>query len=179
MDKPEHCKRCQCPWFDDGAGFVPDSTATTVLGAVSSRDASGDAAVRVLFICQNPGDVEQTQATPLVGVTGQMFRGRFVGKHLPGVPVGYANVLKCRGRDAAGRHTNVMPQLNSKLWQELKTCCRPYLDETIARCPNAILVPMGEYAAEAVTGLKAKAMLHLRGTLCAVPDVTLRKPSGY
>lgn len=159
MDKPEHCK--PCPWFDDGAGFVPDSTTTG--GAVRGHDAT--ASVQVLFIAQNPGDVEQLQATPLVGVTGQMFRGRFVGKHLPGVPVGYANVLKCRGRDAAGRHTNVMPPLGSKLWQELKTCCRPYLDETIARCPNAILVPMGEYAAEAVTGLKAKTMLHLRGTL--------------
>jgi uracil-DNA glycosylase family 4 len=156
VDKPDRCR--ECSWYGDGRGFVPDDTAAgnaTVL----------DGPIQVLFICQNPGDVEETQARPLVGVTGQMFRGRFVGKWLPGVRVAYANVIKCRGMNKAGVKTNSMPQLHSEEWRVIRDHCRPYLEETLARCPDAVVVPMGEYAAEAVTGLKAKVMLHLRGTV--------------
>ena len=150
MKKPDTC--LGCPWYGAGEGFVPDELP-------DGRRA------KVVFIYQNPGETEEFQARPMIGTTGQMFRGRFVARHLPDVPVGHANVLKCRATDAGGRRTNQMPQIRSHEWEEVKRHCQPYLEQTLARAPEAILVPMGEYAAEAVTGLKAKSMLHLRGTV--------------
>ena len=147
MKKPERCQGCL--WYGDGEGFVPDE---------------GEKA-EVLFIAQNPGETEETQARPLIGVTGQMFRGRFVGKHFPGVKVAYANVLKCRGANEAGVKTNAMPPVWGRVWGELRDHCQTYLEETLAKNPKAVLVPMGEYAAEAVTGMRAKTMIHLRGTV--------------
>ena len=149
MKKPERCQTC--PWYGDGEGFVPDDVCHEP---------------QVVFIAQNPGEVEETQEKPLVGVTGQMFKGRFVAKHLGAIKCGYMNVIKCRKQSADGKRSNRMPLIHSKEWREIQEHCQPYLEETLERVPeSAVLVPMGEYAAHAVTGLKAKNMLHLRGTL--------------
>ncbi len=147
IPKPDDCK--DCPWWGDGEGFVPDEVVPDA---------------QVVFCAQNPGEVEEIQGRPLVGPTGQMFRGRFVARHLPDVRAAYANILKCRQQTAHGR-TNAMPPKGSRVWQGIVDHCRPYLETTLSRCPGAILVPMGEHAALALTGLRAKAMLHLRGTL--------------
>lgn len=147
VSKPDAC--LDCPFYGDGAGFVPDEVP---VGA------------RIVFIAQNPGESEEQQGRPLIGVTGQMFRGRFVGKHLPEVPVAYANIIKCRWQQS-GRRSNNLPPLGSTLWRSAVTQCSGYLKATLEACPDAIVVPMGEHAALAVTGLKAKAMLHLRGTM--------------
>lgn len=146
--KPDDC--IGCSWYGDGEGFVPDEVVP------------GSQAV---FVCQNPGESEEAQGKPLVGKTGQMFRGRFVKKHLDGVPVSYANVIKCRHQSADGRRSNSMPTKGGKEWQEIVARCRPYLDKTLAKVPGAVVVPMGEHAALALTGIRAKAMLHLRGTV--------------
>jgi DNA polymerase len=145
--KPTGCEGC--PFYGDGEGFVDDEVPANA---------------QVIFIAQNPGEGEEVQARPLVGVTGQMFRGRFVGKHLPGMSVGYANIVKCRMQQS-GRRSNNLPPLGSGLWKDVVAHCRQYLDVSLAKAPKAILVPLGEHAALALTGLKAKAMLHLRGTL--------------
>lgn len=148
MTKPDGC--AECPWRGDGEGFVPDEIPPKA---------------QVVFVAQNPGEVEETQGRPLVGVTGQIFKGRFVGKHLPGIPCGYANVVKCRATNDAGQHTNKMPPLWSQEWRAVAGCCEQYLRESLKAAPDAIIVPMGEYAAQAVTGMRAKLMIHLRGTV--------------
>ena len=151
LPKPSSC--IGCPWAGDMTGFVPDEVPD---------------GVRVLFVAQNPGASEELQGRPLIGVTGQMFRSRFVARHLPGVMVGYANILKCRAavtKDGKTTRSNSMPPLGGKAWQTVVGHCRQYLEATLTKCPDAIVVPMGEHAALAVAGRKAKAMLHLRGTL--------------
>ena len=145
--KPDAC--LGCPFYGDGSGFVPDEIAP---------------ASKVVLVCQNPGEVEEIQGRPLVGPTGQMLRGRFVARHLPGVPVTYANIVKCRWQQGE-RRSNNLPPLGSHLWRSVVEHCSGYLKQTLVACPDAIVVPMGEHAALALTGLKAKAMLHLRGTL--------------
>ena len=147
LHKPAAC--IGCPFYGDGHGFVPDEIGP---------------GTKVVFVAQNPGEVEEVQGRPLVGPTGQMFRGRFVGRHLPGVPVTYANIVKCRWQQN-GRRSNNLPPMGSGLWHSVVTQCSGYLKKTLEACPGAIVVPMGEHAALAVTGLKAKAMLHLRGSL--------------
>jgi len=152
LPKPPDC--IGCPFYGDGQGFVPDEIASES---------------KVIFVCQNPDEVEEVQGRPLVGPTGQMLRGRFVAQHLPGLPVSYANIVKCRGQQG-GRRTNNLPPLGSGLWRSVVEQCSGYLKKTLEACPNAIVVPMGEHAALALTGLKAKAMLHLRGTLLVNDD---------
>lgn len=144
--KPNSC--LGCPFYGDGQGFVDDEAPE---GA------------QVIFVAQNPGEVEEIQARPLIGPTGQMLRNRFVSKHLPGVSAGYANIVKCRWQQG-GRRSNNLPPLGSEAWKDVVKHCAGYLQATLARCPRAVVVPMGEHAALALTGLKAKAMLHLRGT---------------
>ena len=148
MVKPETCR--PCPWFNDGQGFVPDEIPTNA---------------QVVFVAHVPGEVEEVQARPQVGVTGQIFKGRFVGKHLPGIPCGYANVVKCRATNEAGQHTNKVPPVWSQEWRTVAGCCEQYLKESLKQVPGAIVVPMGDHASLAITGMRAKLMLHLRGTV--------------
>ena len=157
LPKPDDC--IGCPFYGDGRGFVPDELP--------------ESPAQVVFVCQNPGEVEEVQGRPLVGPTGQMLRTRFVARHLPGVLVTYANIVKCRvllTRDGKTFHSNNLPPLGSPLWRRVVEQCSGYLKKTLEACPNAIVVPMGEHAALALTGRKAKAMLHLRGTLLVNDD---------
>lgn len=148
IHKPEQCRGC--PWYGDGRGFVPDEIVPDA---------------QVVFIYQNPGATEEVQGRPMIGATGQMFRDRFIKKHLPTTKITHANVLKCRCTEDNGDKSNRMPKKGSQEWWELVAHCKPYLIETLKQCPNAIVVPMGEHAALAVTGKTAKSMLHLRGTV--------------
>lgn|SRR5512146_126625 len=148
IPKPDHCRGCR--WYGDGQGFVPDEI---------------DEDAQVVFVYQNPGQTEEIQGRPMIGKTGQMFRARFVKKHLPSVKIAHANVLKCRFTEPDGKKSNKMPKKDSKDWWEIVAHCAPYLAETLKKCGRAIVVPMGEHAALALTRRRAKSMLHLRGTV--------------
>ena len=141
--KPPACQGC--PFYGDGLGFVPDDDPT---GA------------EVLFVWQNPGEAEEHQGRPAVGVVGQTFRRQFAEAHLAGRRYAFANVIKCRWN-----HANKLPPLRSKVWKEAREHCRPYLNETLAKAPRAIRVVCGEYGADAWGQPATTApMLHLRGT---------------
>ncbi len=150
--KPDSCK--DCPLFGDGQGFVPDEVPE---GAA------------VVFIAQNPGGTEEVQGRPLVGVSGLLFRKQLLARYLPDTKIGFANVLKCRACDAAGRHIDKLPPPGSKVWREAVAHCRPFLVESLGRAPGALLCPMGDHAIKAMTGLGGK-VLHLRGSLLKGQD---------
>ena len=135
--------------WGDGLGFTPDEVP---------------AGAQVLFVAQNPGETEEIQGRPLIGVTGQLLRRQLVPRYLGDMVVGYGNMLKCRAQDAVGRHTNTLPAAGSAEWQAAVRHCWPYLEATLARVPEALVVPMGDHAIRAFTGLRGK-VLHLRGTL--------------
>lgn len=147
IKKPPSC--CPCPMWDNGEGLVPDEVPPGAL---------------VLLVAQNPGETEEIQGRPLVGVVGQIVRHQLVARHLPDSPVGYCNLLKCRWTNAAGRRVNTLPAAGSEKWQQAVACCRPMLDESLAKAPGALIVPIGAHAIRALTGLVGKS-LHLRGTL--------------
>ena len=154
MKKPDSCRAC--PWYGDGEGYCPDEVPPRA---------------EVIFVCQNPGETEEVQARPLVGMTGQILRHQFVARHLTGHKMGYANIVKCR-RQVEGRRSNDLPPIHTQEWREIVTYCRPALDESLARAPEAIVVLMGEHAVAARTDLLARRgkkpkMLHLRGTFIA------------
>lgn len=152
LPKPAACM--DCLWYADGQGFVPDEVP---------------AGARLVFVAQNPGETEEEQGRPLIGVTGQIWRQQFVKRYFGGVKVGYANIIHCR-RCVEGRRSNQMPPLHSKEWWAICRKCRAYLDESLrAASDDAIIVPCGEYALAALgnvlaPGRRKPPMLHVRGT---------------
>lgn len=147
IPKPESCR--PCPAWGTGEGLVPDEVPP---GAA------------LLLVAQNPGETEEVQGRPLVDVVGQIVRKQLVQRHLPDTPVGYCNLLKCRWTNKAGVRVNTLPAPGSKEWQQAVACCRPMLDESLAKAPGALIVPMGAHSIRALTGLSGKT-LHLRGSL--------------
>ena len=147
LDKPPSC--AACPMAGSMIGLVPDEMPPGAL---------------VLFIAQNPGETEEVQGRPLVGVVGQILRHQLVARHLPDSPVGYCNLLKCRWTNKAGQRVNTLPAAGSKEWQQAVQCCRPMLDESLAKAPGALVVPVGAHSILALAGLRGKT-LHLRGSL--------------
>ena len=147
LAKPASC--AQCPMWGDGAGLVPDEVP---LGAL------------VLFVLQSPGETEEVQGRPAIGVVGQILRHQLVARHLPDAPVAYCNLLKCRWTNKAGQRVNTLPAAGSKEWQQAVACCRPMLEESLAKAPGALVVPVGAHSILALAGLRGKT-LHLRGSL--------------
>ena len=147
LDKPDSCR--QCPMWGNGTGLVPDEVPAGAL---------------VLLVAQNPGETEEVQGRPLVGVVGQIVRHQLVARHLPDTPVAYCNLLKCRWTNKAGQRVNTLPAAGSKEWQQAVACCRPMLEESLAKAPGALVVPVGAHSILALAGLRGKT-LHLRGSL--------------
>lgn len=150
--KPPAC--ADCPWYGDGQGFVPDEIP---------------AESKVVYVCQNPGEVEEASGRPLWGPTGQLLREQWVKVYLPGTAVGYANVVKCRKINAAGRRSNDMPRpAGGKAWKIIVEGC---MQRHLRLPPTALIVPCGKDAHLAFTGIDAP-VLHMRGTYQNDPGCT-------
>lgn len=163
LPKPDTCRGC--PFYDAFPdGFVPDNVP---------------AGAKVIFVAQNPGATEEAQGRPLVGQTGQVLRRSYIAPHLPGVPVGYANVLKCRARSRTGHRSNELPPPGSELWRTVVDHCSQYFDETLRQHPDALVVLMGDHAIRARLGwakLRAKS-LHMRGSYITPSIYTMEHPA--
>lgn len=130
LDKPEGCK--ECPFFDDGKGFVPD-------------EIHPDA--KIALLAQNPGDTEEAVGRPLIGRTGMMVQNDLGKFGLKREDVSYLNVIKCRYRvPGAKKKTNELPQDGST--DQAAKHCAQYLGESLRKIkPNvtALLGNLGLY----------------------------------
>lgn len=157
LPKPPECTGC--PWYGDGQGFVPDSTA------VGTRNRAGQSQQSAVFVGQNPGADEELVGQPFVGKTGQILRS-FVQQYLAAAPVGYANLVKCRRQSYNVKtntvtRSNAMPKPRTKEWQEIvSTCTSRHL-----RLPeSALIVACGEHAAAWLVPQLKGPELHIRGS---------------
>lgn len=88
MDKPTTCR--DCPFYDDGKGFVPDEHPDTPT---------------VFLLLQNPSKDDEDDAQPATGKTGQFLENSLLDKAslTRGVDVAVGHTLRCRWRNPVTR----------------------------------------------------------------------------
>jgi uracil-DNA glycosylase family 4 len=100
IPKPEGCR--DCPMYQDGLGFVPDSIEPNSI---------------LLIVGQNPGRTEEKEGKPFVGSTGELLRDTYIPKiRIPESKISYANVIRCRWENS-----NDLPP-RARLNGALQTC---------------------------------------------------------
>jgi uracil-DNA glycosylase len=105
---------------------------------------------RILIIGEGPGFEEDQQGQPFVGPAGQLLTRMLQAIQLTREEVYITNTVKCR------------PPGNRLPSEEEIACCRPFLEEEIRLIDPAILMAMGNCAAQALTG-SSRRISELRG----------------
>lgn len=105
---------------------------------------------RLLIVGEGPGFEEDQQGKPFVGPAGQLLIKMLQAIQLSSEEIFITNTVKCR------------PPGNRLPLEEEIACCRPFLEEEIRLTEPAILVAMGNCAAQALTG-SPRRISELRG----------------
>lgn len=111
----------------------------------------GDPHAEWLFVGEAPGAEEDARGEPFVGQAGRLLDNMLASIQLKrGQNVFIANVLKCR------------PPQNRNPQPEEMAQCRPYLERQIELVRPKLIVALGRFAAQTLTG-QDKAIASLRG----------------
>ena len=155
-DGVQHCRRCRL--FRDRTRTVPGE---------------GPPQARIMIVGEGPGAEEDREGRPFVGPAGQLLTKMLQAIQLDRQEVFITNRVKCR------------PPGNRKPEPEELSACFPYLKEQIRLINPLILVALGTFAAQGLTGLD-RSISALRGksyffqdTLCIPsyhPAFLLRSP---
>ena len=100
----------------------------------------GDAASRVVLVCEAPGAQEDAAGTPFVGRAGKILDGLMKEAGLPREKVLITNTVKCR------------PPQNRRPRPEEMQACRPFLEEELR--DKDFILALGLSAAEDLLGRK-------------------------
>jgi DNA polymerase len=117
----------------------------------------GDAAARLCFVGEAPGEDEDRTGRPFVGRAGQLLDKMIVAMGLARSDVYICNVLKTR------------PPGNRTPTQDEVAACRPYLLEQLAIVRPEVVVGLGLSATHALLE-SVEAMSRLRGRWWAIRD---------
>lgn len=99
----------------------------------------GDQQANWLFIGEGPGQSEDAQGEPFVGVSGKLLDNILQAMKLKrGENVYIANMVKCRASDQQDKDRAPTP--------EEVAACRPYLDRQIALIQPKVIVALGRVA---------------------------------
>jgi DNA polymerase len=101
------------------------------LGRTQTVFGSGNRQAALMFIGEGPGEDEDRQGLPFVGVAGQLLTKMIVAMGFTREDVYIANIVKCR------------PPGNRNPEPLEATACRPYLDRQIALVQPQVLVLLG------------------------------------
>jgi uracil-DNA glycosylase len=113
--------------------------------------ADGTPRARIMFIGEAPGADEDAQGVPFVGRAGQLLTKMIeAGMGLSRSDVYIANVLKCR---PPGNRNPEPAEIAS---------CRRYLEQQIDLVKPEVLVALGKFAAQFLTGSE-EGMMRMRG----------------
>jgi len=155
-DCVHHCRRCRL--FRDRTRTVPGE---------------GSPQARIMIVGEGPGAEEDREGRPFVGPAGQLLTKMLQAIQLDRQAVFITNRVKCR------------PPGNRNPEPEELSACFPYLKEQIRLIKPLILVALGTFAAQGLTGLD-RSISALRGksyffqdTLCIPsyhPAFLLRSP---
>jgi uracil-DNA glycosylase len=120
----------------------------------------------VMFVGEQPGDVEDQQGRPFVGPAGRLFRELLEEAGLPENGVYVTNAVKhFKWHPAGKRRLHDKPN-----WTEIKACAH-WLSLELATVRPALVVCLGATAAQALLGRSAR-VGQLRGELVALEDGT-------
>jgi DNA polymerase len=104
------------------------------------------------FVGEGPGEDEDRQGAPFVGVAGQLLDRMIAAMGLSRDEVYVCNIVKCRPPG------NRKPELGEML------ACKSYLDEQLELVAPEVIVALGATAAEGLLGSLAGGITRLRGT---------------
>ncbi|MEU5561736.1 UdgX family uracil-DNA binding protein [Micromonospora musae] len=134
------------------------------------RDASqtvfgrGDESARVVFVGEQPGDMEDQKGLPFVGPAGRLLRRAVDDAGLDPASIYLTNTVKHFHFELRGkRRIHRTPDLVHI------TACRPWLVAEFARLRPAVVVVLGATAAKALLG-PAFRVTRQRGELLPWPD---------
>jgi DNA polymerase len=140
-DGIRRCRRCRL--FQDRARTVPGE---------------GHPQAKIMFVGEGPGAEEDREGRPFVGPAGQLLTKMLQAIHLDRQEVFITNRVKCR------------PPGNRKPEPEELKACFPYLKEQIRLIKPLLLVALGTFAAQGLTGLD-RSISTLRGKSYFFQDI--------
>jgi len=122
----------------------------------------GSVEAELLFVGEAPGREEDEQGRPFVGAAGRLLTDMIEkGMRLPRQSVYIGNILKCR---PPGNRDPELPEIVS---------CFPYLKQQVSIIKPKVIVALGRYAGNALTGQNLS-MGQLRGTWWEFENIPLR-----
>jgi DNA polymerase len=130
------CQRC---------GLWKHATQT-VFGA-------GPARARIMFVGEQPGDVEDREGEPFVGPAGRLFRDALAEAGIDPADVYLTNAVKHFKWKPRGKR-----RIHEKPNREEILACRMWLDEEIAQVAPRAIVALGATAAGTILGPKVRVM---------------------
>jgi DNA polymerase len=111
----------------------------------------GNPAAELVFIGEAPGANEDLQGEPFVGDAGQLLTRMIVAMGFQREDVYIANILKCR---PPGNRNPEPDEIES---------CEPFLKKQLASLQPKVIVALGKFAAQWLTGKPDAAISALRG----------------
>jgi DNA polymerase len=122
----------------------------------------GSVEAELMFVGEAPGREEDEQGRPFVGAAGRLLTDMIEkGMRLPRQSVYIGNILKCR---PPGNRDPELPEIVS---------CFPYLKQQVSIIKPKVIVALGRYAGNALTGQNLS-MGQLRGTWWEFENIPLR-----
>ena len=113
-------------------------------GRLQAVPGEGNQKAQIMIVGEGPGQEEDQQGRPFVGPAGQLLTKMLQGINLEREEVFIGNVIKCR------------PPRNRNPEPEEVQACFPLLREQIRLINPRLLVPLGAFAAQALTGSDRK-----------------------
>jgi len=151
------------------APFVPKTTSVRTLSAAAHECrgcdlykhatqvvfGAGPKGARVMFVGEQPGDLEDRQGEPFVGPAGALLDKALADAGIPRAEVYVTNAVKHFKWEPRGkRRIHKKPRVS-----EIKAC-RPWLEAELRAIKPAIVVCLGATAAQSVLGPQFKLMQH-------------------
>jgi uracil-DNA glycosylase family protein len=118
----------------------------------------GRASARIVFIGEQPGDMEDREGRPFVGPAGKLFDRALAEAGLDRKSVYVTNAVKHFKWEPRGKR-----RLHSKPNAAEQNACRPWLDGELAAIKPEVVVCLGATAAQAILG-KSFRVTRDRGT---------------
>jgi len=125
---------------------------------------AGRAGAAIMFVGEQPGDVEDQRGQPFVGPAGAVLRRAVGDAELAGTPVYVTNAVKhFRWRDTGGKR-----RIHEKPSVAQSTACRPWLAAELSAVRPRLVVALGATAAGSLFG-SAFRLTQSRGALLPWP----------
>jgi DNA polymerase len=114
---------------------------------------SGPASARVMFVGEQPGDVEDQEGEPFVGPAGRLLREALVEAGGDPAKAYLTNTVKHFKWEARGKR-----RIHEKPNREEILACRMWLDEEVALVQPAVIVALGATAVSTLLGSRVRVM---------------------